>query len=278
MNEILNYNLLKIGDYNLTLSSIFFLIFFFITVFLGLRGIKKLIYRSTKFDAAKKFTVYTLIKYVVYIFSIISGFQILGFNPSVFLAGSAALLVGLGLGLQSLFSDYISGIILLLDSSVKVDDVIEINGIVCRVQEIGLRTTVVLTRDDKFIILPNSNLTKNHLINWTHNSNAARFKVLVGVDYGSDINYVMAVLKEVIDSQEGVLKSPSPFIRCMDFGESSVNFAVYFWAEDVFRVENIKGQIRIKIFEAFKKQGITIPFPQRVVHHKKNIEQCASDI
>jgi small-conductance mechanosensitive channel len=95
----------------------------------------------------------------------------------VFVAGSA-LLVGIGLGLQNLFSDFISGILLLLDS-VKVNDVIELNGMVCVVQEINLRTTTVLTRDDKYIILPNTDLTRNQLINWTH-SDLARFEVTVG--------------------------------------------------------------------------------------------------
>jgi small-conductance mechanosensitive channel len=101
---------------------------------------------------------------LIILISIVAGLQLFGFNLSVLVAGSAALLVGIGLGLQNLFSDFISGILLLLDSSVKVNDVIELNGMVCVVQEINLRTTTVLTRDDKYIILPNTDLTRNQLL------------------------------------------------------------------------------------------------------------------
>jgi small-conductance mechanosensitive channel len=177
--------------------------------------------------------------------------------------------VGVGLGLQNLFSDFISGILLLLDSSVKVNDVIELNEMVCVVQEINLRTTTVLTRDDKYIILPNTDLTRNQLINWTHSDLASRFEVTVGVDYSSDVKQVMQVLKEAVDSQNHVLKQPSPFVRFTDFGDSSLNFSIIFWSEELFRVENIKSEMRIKIFELFKDNNITIPFPQRVVHINK---------
>jgi small-conductance mechanosensitive channel len=95
---------------------------------------------------------------------------------------------------------------------VKVNDVIELNGMVCVVQEINLRTTTVLTRDDKYIILPNTDLTRNQLINWTHSDLASRFEVTVGVDYSSDVKQVMQILKAAVDSQMGVLKQPDPFV------------------------------------------------------------------
>jgi len=171
------------------------------------------------------------------------------------------------LGMQNLFSDYISGIIILIDSSVKVNDVIEVNGMVCKVIEINLRTTTVLTRDDKYIILPNTDLTRNHLNNWIHNDLASRFEVTVGVDYSSDVKLVMEILKTAVDNQNGILKKPAPFIRFNDYGDSSLDFCIYFWSEDVFRVENIKSEMRIRIFELFKEHNITIPFPQRVLHH-----------
>jgi small-conductance mechanosensitive channel len=138
------------------------------------------------------------------------------------------------------------------------------------VQEINLRTTTVLTRDDKYIILPNTDLTKNQIINWTMNAIASRFEVTVGVSYNSDIVLVKKILTEIIDSQNGALKNPKPFIRFTDFADSALMFSIYFWAEDVYGVENIKSDIRTKIFEAFKKHNIEIPFPQRVMHVSKN--------
>jgi small-conductance mechanosensitive channel len=91
----------------------------------------------------------------------------------------------------------------------------------------------------------------------------------VGVDYSSDVKQVMQILKEAVDGQSHVLKQPSPFVRFTDFGDSSLNFSIIFWSEELFRVENIKSEMRIRIFELFKSNNITIPFPQRVVHINK---------
>ncbi len=266
MKDLLNYTIFEDGEFNIKVISIIKLFVFFIIIGLFLKIIKKTIYKIDKIDVAKKYSIYSLVRYLIIVISIISGLQLFGFNLSVLVAGSAALLVGIGLGLQNLFSDFVSGIILLVDSSVKVNDVIEADGLICIVKEINLRTTTVLTRDDKYIILPNSSLTTHQLINWTHNDLASRFEVNVGVDYSSDVTQVMQVLKEAVDSQNGILKDPSPFVRFTDFGDSSLNFSIIFWSEDVFRVENIKSEMRIKIFELFKQNKITIPFPQRVVH------------
>jgi small-conductance mechanosensitive channel len=143
MKEILNYILLLFGDFNFKLATIFTFALLIIAVFTLLFIIKKTIYKATHIELSKKYSIYSLIKYFIIIFSFIISLQIFGFNLSVLIAGSAALLVGLGLGLQNLFSDFISGIIILIDSTVKVNDIIEVNGIVCQVQEIDIRTTTV---------------------------------------------------------------------------------------------------------------------------------------
>jgi small-conductance mechanosensitive channel len=269
MKEIIDYTIFKYSNLNITVFSILKLIVFIIAILLLLKIIRKAIYKVEKIDVAKKYSIYNLARYVIILVAIIAGLQLFGFDLTVLVAGSAALLVGVGLGLQNLFSDFISGILLLLDSSVKVNDVIELNGMVCTVQEINLRTTTVLTRDDKYIILPNSDLTKNQLINWSHSNLASRFEVTVGVDYSSDIKQVMSLLKETVNNQNGILEVPAPFIRFTDFGDSSLNFSIFFWSEELFRVENIKSEMRIKIFESFNANNITIPFPQRVVHINK---------
>ena len=267
MNEFLNYSIFEFGKFNLRVASLISFGVFIVFVVFVLFIVKKTINRSSKFDIARKYAIFSLVKYFTLVVASVISLQLLGFNLSVLLAGSAALLVGLGLGMQNLFSDYISGIIILIDSSVKVNDVIEVNNMVCKVIEINLRTTTVLTRDDKYIILPNSDLTRNHLNNWTHNDVASRFEVTVGVDYSSDVKLVMEILKKAVDAQNGILKTPAPFIRFNDYGDSSLDFCIYFWSEDVFRVENIKSDMRVRIFELLKENNITIPFPQRVLHH-----------
>lgn len=266
MKEFLDYTLLEIGDYSIKLAAILELVVFAVVVILSIRLIRYATYRSKKFDIAKKYAIYRLLKYTILVFAIVVGLQILGFNLSVLIAGSAALLVGVGLGLQNLFSDFVSGIILLMDSSVKVNDIIEVNDIVCKVQQINLRTTTVLTRDDKYIILPNSTLTQNQLINWTHSDIASRFHLDIGVDYSSDVVLVKTILQDIVNKQPGILLHPAPFVRFSECAESSLDFTVLFWSEEVFRVDNILSEMRIKIFQEFRENNITIPFPQRVVH------------
>jgi small-conductance mechanosensitive channel len=186
------------------------------------------------------------------------------------LAGSAALLVGIGLGLQNLFNDFVSGVIILLDATIKVNDVIEVNGLFCRVQKINIRTTTVLTREDKYIILPNSTLTGSQLINWTHGHETSRFEIQIGVDYSTDIHKAIKLIKDIAEEHPLVLKDPKPFIRLFDFGNSSIDLVLLFWSDEVFRVENVKSEIRIKIVDSFRENGIIIPFPQRDVHIKNN--------
>jgi small-conductance mechanosensitive channel len=116
--------------------------------------------------------------------------------------------------------------------------------------------------------LPNTDLTKNHLINWTHSHVASRFDITVGVDYASDVNLIMKLLVEAVDQHPLILKTPAPMARFIDYGDSSINFAVLFWSEEVFRIDNIKSEVRVKIFELFLTHQVTIPFPQRVIHMK----------
>ena len=273
MKKILDYTLFEIDKFQLKVSSILLLILLIVVVKIILQLIKKSLNGSSRIEAAKKYSLFNLIKYVIIIFAIFFGFQILGFNLSLILAGSAALLVGVGLGLQNIFSDFVSGIILLIESKIKVNDILEVNDLMCRVLEINLRTTTVLTRDDRYIILPNTDLTKNEIVNWTYNDDiTSRFEVSVGVSYSSDIVLVKKILMQVADEQAGVIKSPEPFVRFNEFADSSLNFSIYFWSEEVYQVENIKSEMRTRIFELFAENKINIPFPQRVLHHTSHAD------
>ena len=271
LDNILNFSILRLGEgFNLNVLSVIEIAIVIVVAFFLLFMIKKGVYKVTRLDLGKKYALYNLIRYVVTIIAFCFVLEILGFNIKILLAGSAALLVGIGLGLQNLFSDFVSGIILLVDSSVKVGDVIEVNGLVCQVKDINLRTTLVLTRDDKFILLPNTQLTKNELINWTHATSSSRFDVTVGVDYDSDIDLVCHIMQEVCEKEPGILDTPKPFVRFNNFGEHALQFTVYFWCANMFRVENTKSEVRRKILKEFRLHGIKIPFPQRVVHIQEN--------
>lgn len=264
--EILDFKLFTVGKADISVSSLIFLVIFILALNFIVKIIRKLVYRSQKLDESKKFTIFSLIKYVLYVVGFILGMNMIGINVSVLMGASAALLVGIGLGLQNIFSDFVSGIVLLLDSSIKVGDIIEVDNLVCQVKEINLRTTTVLTRDDKYVILPNTFLTKNNLFNWTHSNLNSRFDIQVGVAYSSDVQTVMDILKSVTTANPKVAKTPEPFVRFNDYADSALIFNVYFWSSDPFRVENLKSELRVKYFEAFREHDIEIPFPQRVVH------------
>lgn len=266
LNEFLSYTIITIGKHVITIGLLAKLFLLFTVVFGLIYLIKKILLRAGLGNDSRKYSFFTLIKYFVITITFIISLNILGFDLTVLMASFAALLIGVGLGLQNLFSDYMSGILLLFDGSIKVNDIIEVNGTVGKVKYIGLRTTTVTTRDDRYIILPNTNLTRNEIINWTYQDVASRFEVSVGVDYSSDVSLVMKIMKEAALQQDMILKDPQPFVRFNDYQDSAILFTVYFWCDEVFRVENIKSNLRIRIFEEFRRQNVPIPFPQRVIH------------
>ncbi|MBN1987764.1 MAG: mechanosensitive ion channel [Bacteroidales bacterium] len=268
MNDILDYKILEYGNYSLAFQHLLNLTIFIAIVIVLLAIIKRVIYRSKALDPAKKFSVNKLSQYTIATLSIVISLHLLGLNISVLLAGSAAILVGLGFGLQHLFNDFISGVILLLDATLKVGDIVEVNGMIYKVEEINFRTTTVIGRDENYVILPNSELTSNRVVNWTYNGISSRFRITLGVDYETDIDKLITLLEQIPLKHPKVLHNPKPFVRFEDYAESSLKFAVFFYSDEIFRVERIKSDIRIEIFRTLKKQGINIPFPQRVVRIK----------
>lgn len=266
MNKFLNYSLFQIGEFDFKISIFVHILALLVGVVFLLGLLKQLINRNKRIEVGKKFAIKKLLQYIIVTFSFFIALNILGFDITVFWATSAALFVGLGFGLQHLFSDFISGIILLLDGTLKVNDIIEVNGMICSVEDINFRTTTVIGRHDNYVIVPNSELTGSKVVNWTYSKVSSRFSVQVGVDYASDIHLVMKIMNELAVAHKHVIETPAPFVRFEDYADSALIFKVYFYSNEVFRVENIKSDLRIAIFEAFKTHKIGIPFPQRVLH------------
>lgn len=171
--------------------------------------------------------------------------------------------------MQNTFNDFISGIIILLEGSIHVGDILEIDGDILEIRRIGLRTSEALNRDDIFSIIPNSQILQNRIINWSHQSKKARFRIKVGVAYGSDVDIVLKLLKESAVEHPDVINKDLVYARFIDFGNSSLDFELLFFSGNIFRIENLKSDIRIRINEKFIKNNITIPFPQMDVHLKK---------
>ncbi len=232
-----------------------------------LKWIRVLFTRKMDINDKNKFiSVFKFIKYITYIIVVFVVLSLAGVNVTPFLAASAALLVGLGLALQELFQDIIGGIFIIVDKSLLVGDIIEVNGKVGRIVEIKLRTTRALTRDDKIIIIPNHKFITETIFNYTQNHKMTRESVSVGVAYGSDVRKVERLLLQSVLEQKGVLKTPKPFALFENFGDSSLDFSVYFFINDSFADPKIKSEIRFRVDALFRENGVTIPFPQRDVH------------
>jgi small-conductance mechanosensitive channel len=239
--------------------------------------LKRNIFRRSTIDEGRQFTLLQLIKYFVYIIATLLALQAVGVQLSLLLAGSAALLVGIGLGLQQTFKDLVSGLILLFEGNVTVGDIIEVNALIGRVTAIGLRTSKIESRDAITFIVPNSRLLEDNVINWSHNKKLTRFNIALSVSYDCDPDRVKKILLECVRGNRDVVEKPSPFVRLQDFGENGIQFELLFWTYNVWRIENLKSEIRFGIFKAFRANGITIPFPQRDVHVRVNGKELPTE-
>lgn len=269
MIEILSYSIFQYGTFNLTVGSIILaLIIFFLTkvlVYIINSVILKRYFKKRDIDFGRSYAIRSIIKYVIYFLSIILIMKIFGAQLSVLLLGSAGLLVGIGFGLQNTFNDFLSGLILLVEGNVEVGDIVVIDGMVGVIQKIGLRTSQVKTRDMISIIIPNSKLVGQNVTNWSHNQSPARFQIDFGVSYNSDIDQVEKVVLDTINKSEDVLEKPGAMLQLLNFGESSVDFRLYFFSDEFFYIEKVKSNLRKEIFKELKRHKIEIPYPQRDV-------------
>lgn len=232
-----------------------------------LKGIRKFFTRKMEAEDKLKFiSIFKFIKYLVYVVVILFTMSSAGIDITILITASAALFVGLGLALQEIFQDVIGGVSIIVDKSLRVGDIIEIDNRVGKVFEIKLRTTRALTRDDKVIIIPNHKFISDIVYNYTQNHKTTRENVNVGVAYGSDVQLVTQILQQIVKNQRGVLKNPKPFVMFDDFGDSALLFSLNFYVLDSFSVLRLKSELRYKIDADFRKNNITIPFPQRDVH------------
>ncbi len=252
---------------DLTIGLLLLLTVTIVVVKFLLKWLRYIFTRKMQQEDKQKFTsVFKFINYVIYIIAVLVTLSAAGVDITLVITASAALFVGLGLALQELFKDVLGGIFIIIDKSLQVGDVVEVDGKVGKVFEIKLRTTRAITRDDKVLILPNHKFISDIVYNYTQNHRTTRERVSVGVAYGSDVDLVTKILEEVAFNQKQVLKNPKPFVLFEDFGDSALTFSIYFFTNDTFRDPRIKSEMRYKINTKFKANNVTIPFPQRDVH------------
>ena len=273
IKKFLEFDLISIGEAKIQVYTLMTVLIIFLITKLILWLIKKAIFRkwkSNKLDEGSSYAIFQIVSYVVWVISLGLILETMGIKVTVLIAGSAALLVGIGLGLQQTFNDVISGIILLSEQSIKIGDVLEIDGDVVKIQSIGLRTSKGLNTDDISIIIPNSLITTNKVINWSHQTKKTRFRIEVGVAYGSDVDMVIKILEESAFEHPDISDRELTEARLVNFGNSSLDFQVLFFSKNTFRISKVKSDIRRIINQKFAKNSITIPFTQMDLHLKSN--------
>ena len=271
LENFLDIKIIRIGEGYLSVSTLLIIALTLLATKFILWLIKKALYskyRFKKLDQGTSYALFQIIKYLLWVIAWVLILDAIGVKVTVLIAGSAALMVGVGLGLQHTFNDFISGIILLSEGTTRVGDVLQIDDDVLIIKSIGLRTSKALNRENIIIIIPNSLITNNKVINWSHQSKKTRFKIDIGVAYGSDVNLVIKTLEESVLEHPDVFDKKMIEIRFVNFGNSSLDFEVLFFSKNVFRIERVKSDIRKIIIQKFIENSIKIPFPQIDLHLK----------
>jgi small-conductance mechanosensitive channel len=270
--DFFNYQIRIGSDIVLTPKSILIILLVFFLTYLCLKLFRRVVFRTLNNDTKLKFKgILTFFNYLIYLIVILITLDNVGVKVSAIFAASAALLVGIGLALQTLIQDVFSGVSILADKTVHVGDVIQVDGQVGRVENITLRTTRAVTRDNKVLIIPNHKFLTSILYNWTENGVLTKETIQFGVAYKTDVNLLKEAIIEITNSHPKVLKNPAPFLLFEDFGDSALMFQLFFSMNKSFEANIVKSDLRFKIFERLKVLNIEIPFPQRVVTFKNDI-------
>ncbi len=280
LSSLLVYEFIRVGTFHIAVYHIFLVVVVMFLAKLSLNFLKlyllKRVAKRTHLDKGTEYVIIQIAKYVIYTLAIVIILRSFGIGLDLLLGGATALLVGLGLGIQDIFKDFMSGLLLLFEGTTKVGDVIELNNLsgtvndnfVATITEINLRTTKVKTREGKTLIVPNSVLTHQMVNNWTYDDDLTRFTIKVSVAYGSDVELVKQILVKCAQEHPKVKNTKPIFVRLLNFGDNGLEMDLVFWADQNFYIEIYKSEIRFAINKEFEKYGVVIPFPQQDIYVK----------
>lgn len=261
----------KLGNLDVTLSFVLKAAVFLLLLGLGARLGRKLVHNRilsrTSMDSGLRYALSVATGYLIFFIGLAIGLQSLGLDLTsvTFLGGAVG--IGIGVGLQPVVNNFVSGLILLVERPIKVGDRVEIEKLAGDVVRIAARSTWVRTNDNVVIIVPNSEFTTQRVTNWTANDRRVRIVLPVGASYSSDPKKVKRLLLQVASEHPDVLADPAPDVVFTAFGNSSLDFELRVWTLTQVRTPQIlRSDLYFAIFELFKQQNIEIPFPQRDLH------------
>ena len=247
------------------LITVGIVLLFYILARVGARQFQNRLEDRLKLTATNRRLIRTFVFLSILFAGIYTSLSSLGIDLSIFLVPLGALSIGLGLGLQSLASNYIAGLVLMTEGTIRDGDVIEVDGIRGAVQEMSLRTTVVKTFSNTEVIVPNSLMVSQRLDNWTKSDQILRIESQIGVAYGADIGAVHEILHSHIAAHAAVLADPEPRTFLVEFADSALLFRIQYWIDDPTQRLSSLSEILESIYHGLQERGISIPFPQRDV-------------
>jgi small-conductance mechanosensitive channel len=269
-----------IGKMHFTLGDAFGLLLILLGGYALANGItflvKKVVLPRLPLKRGVPYAISTVTYYCLLMLVVVAGLSAAGVDMSKFTVLTGALGVGLGFGLQNVVSNFVSGLILLFERPIHVGDTVEVGGLVGIVRRIGARSSTVVTYQGAEVIVPNSNLLSNQVINWTLSSQWRRIDVQLSVAYGTEPERVIKLLVEVAESHPGVLLERAPAAFFMGFGESALNFELRFWCDRQDTWFQLQSDVSVAIAKALQEAGIEIPFPQRDLH-LRSVDTLARD-
>jgi potassium efflux system protein len=233
------------------------------------KGIDRHFKTSGNSDDASIKTYKRVCRYVVWTVGILVALYVAGIKLNSLFTTSGLFAVALGFALKDVAENYVAGLIIRTEESIKHGDVLDVDDMMVRVKSIGMRDTIVRTKDDSDILIPNSLLVQGRIGNYTLRDTLCRVWTVVGVSYSSDLKQVREVLEGVCANVEGLSSRHEPVVLLTDFGDSSVNYKVLIWTEDPWKRARLKSKLNEAVWWGLKEAGIEIAFPQLDVHFDK---------
>lgn len=267
LQNILNYPLIRFGGIHVTLWTIFHFVIVILLVLILSRYVRNLLKERvlvrTRLEIGLQYGIARIAGYIVFVLGLFIGLETLGIDLTSFTVLAGAFGLGIGFGLQHIINNFVSGLILLSEHLIQVGDRIEVGGANGQLTKIGARSSIITTGENVMVVMPNSEFITNKVTNWGHGTvQKIRFDITIGVSYDSDLHLVEKILLEVADSNIHVLKSPASVVELADFGDSAINFKLYFWTIDmVAKSGALKSQLYFAIWDKFQQHQIDIPFP-----------------
>ena len=260
----------------LSLFQIFLLIALLIAVFWISSRTKRFLFdrllTKSGLDRALQYAISQIVSNIVLIVGIIIVLENTGIHLGALAVFAGAVGVGVGFGLQNITSNFISGLVILAERPITIGDRIEVAGIAGQVQQIRARSTVILTNDNIAMIVPNTKFIDSPVTNWTYGDPRVRFRVPVGVAYGSDVNEVCEALITAAREHPATLSDPAPNVYLEKFGESSIDFELVVWSREMsYRPRRFKSDLNFLIDKHLRAAGIRIPYPQRDLHIRSGV-------